>query len=144
MLLGGGRALLMQIAHPLVAAGVADHSNFKQDPFGRLRRTVETLHTINFGTTDDARMAYRRIDSIHAGVRGRLARPAPGFAAGTRYRARDPELLLWVLATLIDTAIVFYRRYVGYLSADEEEQYYLQSKALARLFKIRIFDTGRL
>ena len=136
LLLGGGRALLMQIAHPLVAAGVAAHSNFKQAPIERLRQTIEALHALNFGNMLEAQAAYRKIDSIHARVRGRLAQPAAGFATGARYNARDPELLLWVLATLIDTSILFYRRYVGYLSPADEERYYQQSKRIARLFKI--------
>src|SRR5271170_722788 len=102
LLLGGRRALLMQIAHPAVAAAVADHSDFKRDPFGRLRRTVETMFTLAFGTPADAQAAYRRVDSVHGRVRGEI--PAPTGTTAAPYDARDPELLLWVQATLIDTA----------------------------------------
>lgn len=136
LLLGGGRALLMQIAHPLVAAGVADHSDFKNDPLGRLRRTLDTMFSLTFGNREEAGAACERINSVHASVRGKLSRPCPGFPAGTTYDARDPELLFWVYATLMDTAMVVYRRYVRELSADECEQYYQESKARASLFGI--------
>ncbi len=136
LLLGGGRALLMQIAHPLVAAAVADHSDFRQDPFGRLRRTLDAMFTITFGDADEARRAYKKINCVHGRVHGKLAEPTGHFPAGTSYRARDPELLFWVHATLVDTAILTYRRYVRNLSAGEQEQYYQESKNLARLFRI--------
>jgi uncharacterized protein (DUF2236 family) len=136
LLLGGRRALLMQIAHPLIAAAVADHSDFENDPFGRLRRTVEIMHALAFGDEDRARAAFRRVDSIHSRVQGRLREPGGGFDAGTSYDAHDPELLFWVHATLVDTSMLVYRRCVGRLSAPEEEQYYQESKSIARLFSI--------
>jgi uncharacterized protein (DUF2236 family) len=136
ILMGGRRALLMQIAHPLVAAAVAEHSSFRQQPFARLRRTIETMFAIAFGTVEQANDAYRHIDSIHARVRGRLAGAADGFATDAPYNARDPELLFWVHATLIDTATMVYRRFVGSLSVREEEELYEESKAVAHLFKI--------
>ena len=121
LLLGGGRALLMQIAHPLVAAGVADHSDFRSDPLGRLRRTLEAMLTITFGTVEEAKRTLRSVNGIHAKVCGTLEEATGGFAAGSRYQARDPRLLLWVHATLVDTSIVVYRRYVGDLSDEEWE-----------------------
>ncbi|MGH7855885.1 MAG: oxygenase MpaB family protein, partial [Candidatus Binatia bacterium] len=63
LLLGGGRALLMQIAHPLVAAGVADHSDFRTDSLGRLRRTLDAMLTITFGTLREAEEAYRGVNA---------------------------------------------------------------------------------
>jgi uncharacterized protein (DUF2236 family) len=134
LLLGGRRALLMQIAHPAVAAAVADHSDFKRDPFGRLRRTVETMFTLAFGTPADAQAAYRRVDSVHGGVRGEI--PASAGTTAALYDARDPELLLWVQATLIDTALVVHRRFVGSLDTREAECFYQESKTIARLFGI--------
>ena len=60
LLLGGGRALLLQVAHPLVAAGVSQHSNYREDPFGRLYRTLDTVTTIVFGSASDAKAVAAR------------------------------------------------------------------------------------
>jgi uncharacterized protein (DUF2236 family) len=136
LLLGGGRALLMQVAHPLVAAGVADHSDFKSDPLGRLRRTLDTMFSLTFGSREEALAACERINRAHLAVRGRLSKPSGGFPAGAKYDARDPALLLWVHATLIDTAMLVYQRYVREMSADECEHYYQESKVRAALFGI--------
>jgi uncharacterized protein (DUF2236 family) len=136
LLLGSGRALLMQIAHPLVAAGVAEHSNFKNDPLGRLRRTLETMFSLTFGSPEEISAAYKRINSVHATVHGSLSAPCQGYPAGTKYDARDPALLLWVYATLVDTAMVVYRRYVRELTTDECERYYQESKTRTFLFGI--------
>ncbi len=136
LLLGGGRALLMQIAHPLVAAGVAEYSNFKNDPLGRLQRTLDTMFSLTFGSRKEVRAACARINSVHATVHGKLSRPSPGFPAGTPYDARDPALLLWVHATLVDTAMLVYGRYVRELSALERERYYQESKEHTALFGI--------
>jgi uncharacterized protein (DUF2236 family) len=136
LIVGGGRSLLMQIAHPLIAAAVAEHSGFREDPLGRLRRTMEFLSVIHFGTAAEARSAADRLHAVHGAVRGVLREPAGGFRAGTRYRARDPELLFWVHATLVDTSLLVFRRYVRDLSAGEEEKYYQDSKTIARLQRI--------
>src|SRR4051812_46738569 len=93
LLLGGGRALLMQIAHPSVAAGVAGHSDFASGPFARLQRTLEASYTIVFGTETEARRTAAAIKAVHERVTG------PG------YYANDPALLLWVHATLVDTSL---------------------------------------
>ena len=89
LLLGGTAALLMQVAHPLVAAGVDQHSDFRRAPVPRLLRTVDTTLAIVFGERAEADRAFRRIDRVHAPVRG-------SAADGRSYRARDPRLLLWV------------------------------------------------
>lgn len=136
LLLGGGRALLLQIAHPLVAAGVAAHSDFRTDPLGRLQRTLDAMHTITFGTTAQAERAYLRVDAVHGRVKGRLGNSDAGLATGTRYAARDPELLFWVHATLVDTALVVYDRYVSGLTRSERERYYDESRRMARVFRI--------
>ena len=96
LLLGGGRALLMQIAHPLVASGVAEHSNFRTDRIDRLLRTLRLTLAIVFGSREQALAAAGSINRVHEGV------------AGAGYAARDPELLLWVLATLIDTSLAMH------------------------------------
>jgi uncharacterized protein (DUF2236 family) len=134
-LLAGGRALLMQIAHPKVAAGVAEHSHFKDDPLSRLRRTMNTMWSITFDETVAARASLERITGVHSKVRGVVA-PSEISFSGAHYNASDPELLLWVHATLIDAGMVAYDRFAKRLSSDEAQQYYDDSKMLARLFDI--------
>jgi uncharacterized protein (DUF2236 family) len=136
LLLGGGRALLLQLAHPLVAAGVAEHSGFKSDPFDRLRRTLDATLAIVFADRATALDAAERVRRVHARVHGHLREPAGPFPAGTPYNALDPELLLWVHATLIDTALDLYERFVGRLDPDARVRYYDETRAVARLFGI--------
>jgi uncharacterized protein (DUF2236 family) len=109
----------MQLAHPQVAAGVADHSGFEADPFGRLRRTLEATYTIVYGTREEADLVTRRLWAIHERVTG------PG------YRANDPQLLMWVHATLFDTALRLHARFLRPLSPGEAEQYYRESMIVA-------------
>jgi uncharacterized protein (DUF2236 family) len=117
VLLGAGpAALLLQVAHPSVARGVADHSDFERDPFGRLRRTLITTMDLVFGDGARAEAAVRRLNSVHAGVRG----------AG--YRALDPELLLWVQVALIRTSVDAYTRWVGPLTEQEKEQFWQEAR----------------
>lgn len=122
LLLGGGRALLMQIAHPDVARGVAEHSRFREERFGRLVRTLRPMFAIAFGTRDQALAAAANVNRVHEGV------------VGYGYRAADPALLLWVLATLIDTAIVMHERFVRLLTADEASAYYEDMRRFGLLF----------
>ncbi len=124
LLLGGGRALLMQVAHPRVAAGVADHSDFERDPIGRLNRTLELSLALTFGTRDEILAAARRINRTHERV------------TGTGYQALDPELLLWVHATLVDSALLTYRTFVGPLSEGQAERYYQEAKPVGELLGI--------
>jgi uncharacterized protein (DUF2236 family) len=112
LLLGGGRALLMQIAHPSVARGVAEHSNFRTRHLERLLRTLRPTLAIVFGTREQALAAAGGINRIHEGV------------TGAGYAARDPDLLLWVLATLIDTSVVMHERFVRPLGTGERAAYY--------------------
>src|SRR5271163_111342 len=102
--LGAGRALLLQLAHPWIAAAIAQHSRTLADPIGRFHRTFNSMFTMVFGTTDQALAAARRLHRRHARVSGTLAEAAGPFAAGSRYEANDVSALRWVHATLIDTA----------------------------------------
>ena len=122
LILGGGRALLMQIAHPQVAAGVAEHSKFREDRLGRLLRTLRPVYSISFGSTEQAETAARRVRGAHDRV------------VGAGYRAQDPALLLWVHATLIDTALVMYERLVEPLSEESRERYYQETTVMAELW----------
>ncbi len=118
LLLGGGRALLLQVAHPLVAAGVAAHSEFRAHPLRRLWRTLDLMLTLAFADGATALGAVRTIEGVHARVHGVLEAPSGPFPRGTHYDANDPALLLWVYATLVDTALVVYERFVEPLGVD--------------------------
>jgi uncharacterized protein (DUF2236 family) len=137
LLAGGPRALLLQVAHPLVAAGVAEHSGYREDPWGRLYRTLDVTTRIVFGDGNTSRAAARQLRAVHARVRGRAA-------DGTPYDARDPDLLLWVWATLVDTSIIVYTRYVGPLSADDLDRYCDEQRRFGRAVGIPAgrFPTG--
>jgi uncharacterized protein (DUF2236 family) len=124
LLLGGGRALLMQLAHPKVAAGVDEHSDFRSHPIRRLRRTIRMTMAIVFGDRDTALAAARGVNQAHAKVQG------------PDYRALDPDLLLWVYATLADTALVTYEVFVRRLVPREREDFHQEFKLLGELLGI--------
>jgi uncharacterized protein (DUF2236 family) len=124
LLLGGGRALLMQLAHPKVAAGVDEHSDFRKQPIRRLRRTIRTTMAIVFGDRETALTAARAVNQVHASVRGH------------EYRALDPDLLLWVHATLVDSALVTYETFVRPLRPSDREDFFQESKVLGGLLGI--------
>ncbi|HJQ84520.1 MAG TPA: oxygenase MpaB family protein [Candidatus Binatia bacterium] len=136
LLLGGGRALLLQVAHPLVAAGVASYSRFRTEPLARLRRTLDLVLTIVFAEARNALGAVRDIERVHARVRGVLDRDVGPFRRGTPYSAGDPELLLWVHATLVDTALVAYERFVGPLAEEDRAAFQRESRVTARLLGV--------
>jgi len=125
LLLGGAAALLLQVAHPLVAAGVHQHSDFRRDPLGRLHRTLNTTLATVFGDTRTARRALRRIDDRHGAVAG-------AAEDGRPYRARDPRLLLWVQCTLVLTSLRLYELVVGPLGATDRQRYWDEAKIFAR------------
>ncbi|PZR64747.1 MAG: DUF2236 domain-containing protein [Chloroflexi bacterium] len=126
VLAGGTCALLMQLAHPAVAAGVAEHSNFRDDPFARLRRTLSASFDVVFGSAPRAERALAGINAVHRSISGVIPE------TGATYNARDPTLLLWVHATLVDTAIRVYHRYVAPLSPGERQRYHDESRLVAR------------
>src|SRR5512134_1372461 len=95
LVLAGPRALLMQAAHPLAVSGLLAHSSALEEPYDRLARTAEIMGTITFGTKADADRITRRVRAMHRRVSGSLGQPVGPYPAGTRYRASDPELLLW-------------------------------------------------
>lgn len=126
ILFGAGRALALQLAHPAVAQGVQDHSEFKRNPFTRLFGTLEATHAVVFGSEELADAAGRRIQFVHDHV------------TGASYAANDPANLLWVHATLMDTALRCYETLVGPLTALEAEGYYLEMKRVALAFGLRM------
>lgn len=124
LMLGGGRALLMQLAHPSVAAGVDEHSDFRRRPLYRLRRTIRLTMAIVFGDRETALAAARAVNNAHAGVRGE------------GYHAMDPDLLLWVHATLVDSALLTYETFVHPLAESEREAFFQESKLLGTMLGI--------
>jgi uncharacterized protein (DUF2236 family) len=130
LLLGAGpRALLLQLAHPVVAAGVAEHSNFRADPWARLAGTLRSYLRIVYGTTAEADAEIRRLDRLHGAVRGEL----PG---GGTYEARDPELALWVHATLVDSTLHTAAAWLGGLEGEARARAYAESVPVGRAFGI--------
>ena len=124
VLAGGSCALLLQAAHPSVAAGVAQHSTYATDPFGRLLRTLESSFSVVFGSRSEAEATIRRVNAIHGAVRGLRADGMP-------YSALDSEALLWVHATLVDTALRVYDRFVAPLSGADAQTYHEESAGVA-------------
>ena len=126
--LGAGRALLLQLAHPAVALGVQDHSDFKRNPFKRLQGTLEAMYAVVFGPEDLADGVGRRVRWIH------------DFVTGPTYAANDPANLLWVHATLLDTALGCYEAMVEPLAPTEREIYYEEMTAVAARFGLARAD----
>jgi uncharacterized protein (DUF2236 family) len=138
--LSGPRALLMQAAHPLAVFGLLAHSTALDEPYERLARTARTMDAITFGSRSQADRITRRVRAMHRRVSGQLPEPIGRYAAGTIYRADDPELLLWVLFSLVDSALVVYRKYVHSLSRAEEARLWEDYKIVGRLFGLRVRD----
>lgn len=131
LLLGAGpRALLLQLAHPAIAAGVSAHSDVRLDPWGRLDGTLRSYLRLIFGPTPVVRAEVRRLNALHGRVRGT-------DPSGLDYDARDPDLALWVHATLVDSTLVANDRWLGPLARDRAARFYAETIPLARLFGIR-------
>lgn len=123
---GGLRALLLQSLHPLAMAGVAGHSGYRSDPWGRLSRTATFLATTIFGRSDDARAAVDQVRAVHERVRGKTSDGVP-------YRASDPRLLTWVHAAEADSFLTAYQRFgAGTLSPRRADEYVAQIGRVAR------------
>lgn len=132
VLLGWGRAILLQLAHPLVAAGVADHSSFQKSRYAPLRRlhdTVQAALALTFGTQEQADRSAAKINLIHDRVHGRLRTGVGRYPAGTPYSAHDPALLEWVELTLLDSLPVAYELFVGPLSANEKDAWVREAQS---------------
>ena len=133
-LLAWPRAILLQLAHPLVAAGVAQHSGFRASPFApfaRLHATVGAMRQLTFGTDDEAEAVVRRILGIHDRVNGTLREAAGTHAGGTRYSAHDPALLLWVHATLLDSHVRILEQVLRPFTPDERDRYCRETATFA-------------
>ena len=132
--LGSAPAIMLQLAHPWVAAAIVDHSPVLSDPVGRFHRTFGIYHVMQFGTLDQALAAARRLYRRHAAVHGTMRETVGPFPAGSPYRANDADALRWVHATLVDTGLRVYERVQGPLPRPERDRYWAESRRLAALF----------
>jgi uncharacterized protein (DUF2236 family) len=121
--LGASRALLLQVAHPLVAAGVDQHSSYLDEPWARLFRTMDVMLRLSFGDARASRIQASSLRRTHAAVQGVSSEGVP-------YDARDPALMTWVWATLVDTSMVVHRRAFGPLPPRDLDRYYREQRLL--------------
>lgn len=137
MMIGGVSALLLQMLHPLALAGVWDHSDFRRDRLGRLRRTAQFISLTTFGSTASANRAIERVRAIHDHVSGTLP-------DGTPYDANDPALLTWVHVAEVDS---FLRAYLRYrepgLSGADQDRYFAETAAIAERLGARDVPISR-
>ena len=134
--LGGGPAVLLQVAHPLVAYGVVRHSDYRRDLWRRLGRTLWALYLITFGSRQEAERAGEAVQAVHTRVQGTTDVRLGRFPPGTAYSAGDPDLQLWVHATLVHSSLEVYERFVHRLSTEDRERYYREMSIVAGLFGV--------
>jgi uncharacterized protein (DUF2236 family) len=130
VLFGGARAVLMQAAHPLVIAGARETGFYERNPWKRLQRTLILTYTITFGTKAEAHAAADRINEVHARIKG------IDDVTGKRYDALDPDLLLWVHACLVDSALLFEELTVGRLDEAGRQRFHEEQMIAAELVKL--------
>jgi uncharacterized protein (DUF2236 family) len=131
VLLGGGaRALMLQVAHPKVAAAVADHSRYRSDPLGRLFDTLNAIYGFTFADMPGVERILSQVHQVHTHVYGRTADEQG-------YSALDPHLLLWVYATLIDSSLLAYETFVSPLPDLQREAFYSELRGAAPHWGIR-------
>jgi uncharacterized protein (DUF2236 family) len=127
----GFRAVLLQVAHPAVAAAGARNSRFREDFLRRAWRTWSSMYAIQFGALDEALESARRVHAMHCRTRGTMPEGVSPTQVGARYRANDPELLRWVLATMIDAGFFAHREILGRaMGPDEEAAWYADMRTL--------------
>jgi len=135
LFLGGMTCILLQLSHPKVAPGI-EHSDYEADPHARFSRTFEVVDAIIFGDVETALEGAMIVRELHTYVTGDLDEHVGPYAAGETYAANDPDLLLWVHATLIHQSIVAYETYVEGLSEEAAERFYRDSKTFGQLFGV--------
>lgn len=136
LFLGGGRAALLQLAHPMVAYAIDQHSQTRADVLGRFRRTFDNVFAMVFGELDRAFAAARRVHNIHTRIHGTIPDAVGGWAAGTAYHANDAGALRWVHATLVDTTLLVRERLDGPLPPALRDRYVIEMNRFAALFGI--------
>jgi uncharacterized protein (DUF2236 family) len=130
LLIGGIAAVILELAEPRVCAGVWEHTRFREDPAGRIRRTGYAALATTFAPAEQARALIGRVSAMHARVAGLTP-------VGLPYRADDPELLAWVYVTAQFGFVEAYRRYVRDLSAEERDHFYAEAAPVAALWGVR-------
>lgn len=131
--LGAGRAALLQLAHPWVAAALDQHSTVLDKPIARFHNTFRVVFTMIFGTSAQAFRAARSLYQMHTTITGDLPTAVAGYEQGSRYEALQVPALLWIYATLIESAVIAYESVLP-LNDQERAAYYAESKILAGLF----------
>lgn len=134
--LGGGRAALLQLAHPWVANAIDQHSATRNDPIGRFNRTFINVFTMVYGDLDQVAHVARRVHHIHTAMKGEIAEPSGAFDKGSYYQANEAHAMMWVHATLWDTMVRCYELVYPALTAEELERYYQETRLFAWLFGI--------
>jgi uncharacterized protein (DUF2236 family) len=130
VLFGGARAMLMHAAHPLVIAGANQTGMYERNPWKRLQRTLMLQYTLTFGTKSEAHAAAERINGVHERINGVDA------VTGRAYDALDPDLLLWVHACLIESALLFERLTIGRLDAAGRQRFHEEQMLAAELVRL--------
>lgn len=136
VLLGGGYAILLQLAHPFVAAGVDDYSSYQSDILARLYRTVYFVNSLVCDSRENVESELRQFHAGHARIRGRLGERAGNFSPETGYSGTDPQTKLWVHATMVDSVLKAYERFIRPLTPEECESFYTDTLLLAQLVEI--------
>jgi uncharacterized protein (DUF2236 family) len=136
LFLGAGRATVLQLAHPWVAAALNQHSNLRTDPLARFHNTFRVVFTMIFGTLEQALAASRHLYLMHTRIQGELPWRVAAYPQGSHYEANEVNALLWVYATLVESALLAYNSVLPPLSEDDREIYYTESRRMASLFGI--------
>lgn len=136
LFLAAGRASLLQLAHPAVCAALQQHSNLQNDPLERFHHTFRIVYTMVFGTVDQAISASRYMYRRHSGIHGEIPNAVAGWTQGAHYEANDLDALIWVFATLVDSAVIACDAVLTPLTPTERETYYYESRRFAALFGI--------
>ncbi len=136
LILAAPAAALLQIAHPLVAAAVAEHTDHTRPPLERLAATMATNLTVTFGDRHQAAEAAAHVGTIHQRTRGTLRAAAGRFAAGAAYDATDPDLLLWAHLTIVQVGLLAFERFVGPLGAEERDRYVDEARRFGEVFEV--------
>lgn len=134
LFLGAGRAALLQLAHPWVAAALEQHSTVLNQPITRFHRTFRIVFTMIFGTLQQATAAARFLYELHTHIAGEMPEDVGAWPRGSHYEANEIAALRWVYSTLVESAVLAYECALPALTSPERERYYAESKVLAGLF----------
>jgi uncharacterized protein (DUF2236 family) len=140
LFLGAGRAALLQLAHPWVAAAIEEHSQVMNRPIARFHNTFRVMYAMVFGSLDQALGASRHLFALHTRIEGEMKEDVSSYRRGSLYQANEIAALRWVYATLIESAVLAYETVLGPMGDAEREAYYAETKTLAALFGIPVAE----